>query len=491
MYLSEIIIPVLCEVFQRDVACNMGLKKGKRKSCGDLPVKPSKRLNAKAPNVKGKRQRPSGTASDSECEETPPIPLKNSFDALDETEVEDSSSRTEPPAVEKRVKAPPIVVTSVSDLASFRTQLKNCKETCNLKVSFQVGRRGECRLLTESLQDHQTFVGYLKNHQHTFYTYDTKSARPFKVVIKGLSNDLSVDEIKNELKVLLGFAPSQVIPMKKKSNGNNSRFGLTSQFYLIHFNRSEINNLKLLDKVQFLFNVRVKWEHFKKHGGNGQNLTQCRRCQAFGHGTDHCAMIPKCMVCGDSSHDKDNCPVKEITQFKCANCGGNHKSNFWDCPIRKKVLDSRAKHQQKPKPKFSQSQVKPALNSTFALARSSNQPISSTNSHSHTVGNSSTNKSISYAQVASGSASNFKNSNALPIIGQVPQISFENISANSASCPSDLGDVTIEKMTFLQNSLFGLIQTMSNATSMMEAIQIGLKFANDVVLALKFNHGSK
>lgn len=71
-----------------------------------------------------------------------------------------------------------------------------------------------------NLQDHQTFVGYLKNHKHNFYTYETKNARPFKAVLKGLSNDLSVDEIKNELKVLLGFAPSQVIPMKKKSNGN-------------------------------------------------------------------------------------------------------------------------------------------------------------------------------------------------------------------------------------------------------------------------------
>ena len=177
---------------------------------------------------------------------------------LTETEAKETSSRTEPSAVEKRVKAPPIVVTSVSDLASFRTQLKNCKETCNLKVSFQVGRRGECRLLTESLQDHQTFIGYLKNHQHKFYSFDPKCARPFKAVLKGLSNDLSVEEFKSELKVLLGFAPSQVIPMKKKSNGNSPRFGLASQFYLIHLNRNEINNLKLLDKVQFLFSVRVK-----------------------------------------------------------------------------------------------------------------------------------------------------------------------------------------------------------------------------------------
>lgn len=455
---------------------------GKRKSPQDLKVKPSKRLNAKKPNQNRKRQHPSGSNSDSESEDFPPIPLKNRFSSLDETEENEVTSPTQPSAVEKRVKVPPIVVTSVSDLASFRTQLKNCKETCNLKVSFQVGRRGECRLLTESLQDHQTFIGYLKNHQLNYYTYDTKNARPFKVVLKGLSNDQSVDEIKNELNVLLGFAPSQVIQMKKKSSENNSRLGLTSQFYLIHFNRNEVNNLKLLDKVQFLFHVRVKWEHFRRHGGNGQNLTQCRRCQAFGHGTDHCGQVPKCMICGESSHDKDNCPVEDITLFKCCNCGGNHKSNFWECPIRKKVLDARAKNQSKSKPirNFPQTQVLPV-----------NLNIASTSTTNTTVANSSTNFGRTYANVVIGSAKTFANSSTIPCLGQVPLISNETSSTKNALGFSDLGEVTQEKLSFLQNSLFDLIQTMSNATSMIEAIQIGLKFANNIVLSLKFNHGSK
>lgn len=454
--------------------------KGKRKSSGDLTVKASKRLHVKKSNVTRRRQSLPGTDSDSELEELPLIPLKNQFGLLIETEEKENDSRTEPSAVEKRVKIPPIVVTSVSDLTSFRTQLKNCKETCNLKVSFQVGRRGECRLLTESLQDHQTFVGYLKSHQFSYYTYDTKNARPFKVVLKGLSNDQTVDEIKNELNVLLGFAPSQVILMKKKSNGNNSRLGLTSQFYLIHFNRNEVNNLKILDKVHFLFNVRVKWEHFKRHGGNGQHLTQCRRCQAFGHGTDHCGQVPKCMVCGESSHNKDNCPVKDSTKFKCSNCGENHKSNYWQCPVRKKVLDARAKNQPKSKPIriFSHNQASPEI--------SNNISVLPTNT---TAANSSTVTGRTFANVVSGSAPKF--TSTVPCLSQVHSIRNIPSSSNNALGSSDLGEVTHEKLEFLQNSLFELIQTMSNAKTMFEAIQTGLKFANDIVLTLKFNHGSK
>ena len=418
----------------------------------------------------------------SEIEET--IPLANSFDALSEFEDDmETITRTEPPAVEKREKVPPIVVTTVTDLASFRKQLSNHEATRNLKVSFQVGQRGQCRVLTESSQDHATICAYLKAHLHKFYTFDTKSARPFKVVMKGLSSDNTPEEIKNELQVLLGFAPSQVIQMKKKSNeNNNSRFGLTQQFYLIHFNRSDVNNLKCFEKVQFLFHVRVKWEHYRRHGG--QNITQCRRCQAFGHGTDHCNMDPKCMNCGSLSHVKDNCPVKENTAFQCANCNENHKSNYWECPIRKKVLEARAKHQPKGR-KISPTQ---ALTIPVNVSQTLNVPVSSQVRKTA----SSSIAGISYTDVVVGKSNsngNSPNNRTNVPQAEVSKISTRNFSANIAP-DNDLGDVTPENLEFLQNSLFELIQKMSKANSMAEAIQTGLAFANKIVFALKFNNGS-
>ena len=51
---------------------------------------------------------------------------------------------------------------------------------------------------------------------YKFFTYDTKNAKPFKVVLKGLTNDQTVDEIKLTLTELLGIAPTQVILMKQK-----------------------------------------------------------------------------------------------------------------------------------------------------------------------------------------------------------------------------------------------------------------------------------
>ena len=170
------------------------------------------------------------------------------------------------------------------------------------------------------MDGHKRLVQFLTAKRYKFYSYDTKDARSFKVVLKGLSNDQTLLEIRSEITGLVGFTPSQVVLMKKKSN-STPLSGIRPELYLVHFNRNEVNKLKILEKAQVLFHVRVKWEHYKKHG---VNLTQCRNCQKFGHGTRNCGLQVQCMICGDSSHTKDDCQVKETSEkIKCANCGGN------------------------------------------------------------------------------------------------------------------------------------------------------------------------
>ncbi|XP_065095796.1 uncharacterized protein LOC135717597, partial [Ochlerotatus camptorhynchus] len=219
--------------------------------------------------------------------------------------------------------------------------------------SLQIGRRGECRVLAETLDGFKCLLKYLTEKKHKFFTYDTKTERVFKVVMKGLPSGESLDQIKDELAKLLGVVPLQVIKMKMKSRPGDSRNGISNDFYLVHFKSSELNNLKALEKASLMLHVRVKWEHFRKTGGNFQNLTQCRKCQGWGHGTKNCYMPAKCMNCGDSSHAKDDCPVKEDPKkFKCSNCGENHKSNFWECKTRKAILQSRSNRQVGNAPRF-------------------------------------------------------------------------------------------------------------------------------------------
>ena len=218
------------------------------------------------------------------------IHVSNQFDMLSDDE-SDPSSQTNLNKVSrlnaKKEKVPPIVAT-ISDFNAFRKELLTFLQGC--KFSLQIGRRGECRVLAETLTDFEKIVQYLKDHGHNFFTYDTKTERLFKVVLKGLPSGESLDSIQKELKTLLGLVPVQVIKMKMKSRPGDSRHGISNDFYLVHFKSSELNNLKALEKASLMLPVRVKWEHFRKTGGNLQNPTQCRNA--------------KCKNYGDSSHKK-------------------------------------------------------------------------------------------------------------------------------------------------------------------------------------------
>ena len=151
----------------------------------------------------------------------------------------------------KNIKSPPVVV-AVAEFKSFKTELATFIP--DVKNSYQIGKRDECRVFTDLLAGHNRLLQYLTEKKHKFYSFGTKDARPFKVVLKVLSNDQILSEIKSEIAGLVGFNPSQVVLMKKQSN-NNIHSGIRPELCLVHFNRNEVNNLKIFEKVQFLFHV--------------------------------------------------------------------------------------------------------------------------------------------------------------------------------------------------------------------------------------------
>ena len=89
---------------------------------------------------------------------------------------------------------------------------------------------------------------------------------------------------------------------------------------------------KLLD-LNGLLHFRIKIEDLKKR----QTVTQCLRCQGFGHKAIFCRLQRKCRLC-TQLHDSRECPNPESTP-KCAGCGGEHIASSSDCSKRKKVSE--------------------------------------------------------------------------------------------------------------------------------------------------------
>ena len=66
------------------------------------------------------------------------------------------------------------------------------------------------------------------------------------------------------------------------------------------------------------------------------HVTQCYKCQKFGHTNRECAANADHQVCRycTENHDSKNCPHKgNIQRYKCANCGLNHSSTYSKCSI--------------------------------------------------------------------------------------------------------------------------------------------------------------
>ena len=68
-------------------------------------------------------------------------------------------------------------------------------------------------------------------------------------------------------------------------------------------------------------------------------ITQCFKCQKYGHISSICLNAQKCGYCGDG-HSTESCSEKtQATHMRCAGCnGGNHTAWSKDCPARIKEL---------------------------------------------------------------------------------------------------------------------------------------------------------
>lgn len=69
-----------------------------------------------------------------------------------------------------------------------------------------------------------------------------------------------------------------------------------------------------LYKINYIQDARVKIQKYYKRDGT----TQCYNCQEYGHGTQHCFKLPRCV-----------------------NCQGEHPANYRGCPVYMEFMERR------------------------------------------------------------------------------------------------------------------------------------------------------
>lgn len=232
--------------------------------------------------------------------------------------------------VEKRIKLPPIF-TPVKEIAKLMEAMNKAKLHPNYKLC-STGTKILC--CTEELFN--GVKSFFKQAKIEFYTHDVAAAKPMKVVIRGLPAREKPENIMDELVKVHKLKPVAVFEMTRQNKEINYRDSL----YLIHLERGSAT-LAELKKIKAIAHIVVEWEMYRPQH---REVTQCKNCQAFGHGTKNCAMAPKCPKCA-GPHCEVDCEAEmdDETAVKCVNCGNNHPASDKACPKRAEFMLIRKK----------------------------------------------------------------------------------------------------------------------------------------------------
>jgi len=144
---------------------------------------------------------------------------------------------------------------------------------------------------------------------------------------------------------------------------------------------------QLNQQAKYICSTKITWEYYI----NKRRITQCRRCQGWGHATVNCYAEPACLKCAEG-HLTQDCNKSKDVPAKCVNCGEDHPANATICQEyqkRLKNIELRNKTQlDKNTTKSTNIKNIPDINDRKQypnlLSTSTNQPQPTTaNSHQH------------------------------------------------------------------------------------------------------------
>ncbi|CAF4927366.1 unnamed protein product [Pieris macdunnoughi] len=172
------------------------------------------------------------------------------------------------------------------------------------------------------------------------YTYQLKSERAYRIVLRGLHASENTTEISKEL-YEIGHEVRQIV---------NIRHRVTKEPLPVFYVKLEPKpNNKAIFDVKYFNNMKITFEApYKK-----KEIIQCKRCQRFGHSKNQCFRPYRRVKCG-SAHPTTTCKKKPDTEATCANCDEKHPASYKGCKVykryRERILKLDPKSKEKPMP---------------------------------------------------------------------------------------------------------------------------------------------
>ena len=245
---------------------------------------------------------PKRTAKTSAPTSPTPVDLRNSFSALTDDEEEQENT----PALPRRIykdKMPPIFF-----------KLTPCQENLDVIKSIidpdtHIHLQGPyLKIHPKDGLEYANLLTKAREDQWEYFTYTPMVNDRTKFALKGLPTTTECDTIQTAFDEL-GIHVHHIRQMTSRQN--------PIPVWVLTTDKTPETRDQLLN-LTGLLHFRVKIEDLKKR----QTVTQCLRCQGFGHKATFCRLQRKCRHCAQL-HDSRECPNRESTP-KCAGCGGEH-----------------------------------------------------------------------------------------------------------------------------------------------------------------------
>lgn len=283
------------------------------------------------------------------------ISTNNSFSIFNTTQTDDINLNNEHLNTKHEEKPVPIVVLD-KDISKIQALIHNMVPS--LKFELKIVREG-VRVNIINPSEHTKTVEELEKMGIPYHFYYTTQTRPIKIVLHGLLDmtDKETEAILHEHNIF----PEKISKLHIKQPLHDKQV-----IYLLYF-RSNIMQIKELQKIKALNNLIVRWERYRPR--RHDKVAQCRNCQRLGHSSENCHAPPRCVVCAENHSTKDctkkiarqtlkqqevmaNGPKPDRSFIKCALCNGNHTASYLGCKERIRYLEVQEKLLQKNRPRY-------------------------------------------------------------------------------------------------------------------------------------------
>lgn len=269
------------------------------------------------------------------------IELSNSFEGVSQDDdsdimdgVEENTETEEKVAEvkEKKVKIPPLVI--YNHIKDHVKTVKDMQKDLKEKLSL-VCKQDRVIIYTKNQHDYSVMREKIEAAQVSFHTYSLSTEKPVISILKGLPPNITAPEIKEELENEHKLKVLEVKQFIKKQDKNGKVSEIKLPIYCVKFeNNTQIADVK---KVRVLCWCRISWER----NFSSSSVTQCYKCQAFGHIAKNCFRQVVCANCAEA-HNTSDCTTKDLK--KCINCGGEHKANDVECEAYIRSVNRKKKY---------------------------------------------------------------------------------------------------------------------------------------------------